>query len=226
MKKKPKDYNFNTYNNKRFYSSYTLNTENHNGIMSKNENSLVNSKENIYLCDQFLKESSDYFYELNKIIVDGLDKKISLQSLQTNIENDAVKREMENGYDKLFHDKDIGEFSTIMTTLNKSLIKLEVCLINFTSNYSINNYKKLIQGMRLGDKTVNFYLLIFVIEAEIDRIQQVRLRNIAKKTYYSEKFKAKLVKRVEKIKSIIGIILFIIAKFVLKYNYEDDIEFR
>ena len=49
-------------------------------------------------------------------------KKISLQSLQTNIENYAVKREMEISYEKLFHDKDVGEFSPIITTLKKSLI--------------------------------------------------------------------------------------------------------
>jgi len=66
-----------------------------------------------------LKESSYYFTELNKIIVDGLNKKISLQSLQTNIENYAVKREMKSGYDKLFHDKDVGDFSPIITTLKK-----------------------------------------------------------------------------------------------------------
>lgn len=47
--------------NKRFYSSYILNKENHNNINYKNENSLVNSKEIISLCDQFLKESSYYF---------------------------------------------------------------------------------------------------------------------------------------------------------------------
>lgn len=210
--------------NKRFYSSYNLNKENHNNINYKNENSLVNSKEIISLCDQFLKESSYYFSELNEIIVDGLDKKISLQSLQTNIENYAVKREMEISYEKLFHDKDVGEFSPIITTLKKSLIELEVCLINFTSNYYINNYKNLIQGMRLGNKNVNFYLLLFVVEAEIDRIQKVRLSGIKAKTDYSEQYKDILIKRVEKIKTIIGIIIFIIAKFVLKYNSEDDID--
>jgi hypothetical protein len=103
----------------RFYSSYNLNKENHNSIISKNENSLVNSKEIICLCDKFLKESSYYFTELNNIIVDGLDKKISLQSLQTNIENYAVKREMESSYDELFQDNSVSEFSPIMTTLKK-----------------------------------------------------------------------------------------------------------
>lgn len=44
-----------------------------------------------------LKESSYYFSELNKIIVDGFNKKISLQNLQNNIENYAVKREMLSG---------------------------------------------------------------------------------------------------------------------------------
>ena len=217
-------YNQNFDINKRSYSTYNLNKKNHNSINYKNENSLVNSQEIKDLCDQFLKETSYYFSELNTIIVDGLDKKISLQSLQTNIENYAVKREMKSSYDKLFHDKDVGEFSPIINTLKKSLIELEICLINFTSNYYINNYKFLIEGMRLGDKKVNFYLLIFVIEAEIDRIKNLRLRRIDEKTYYSKQFKEILVKRVEKIKSIIGIIIVIVAKFVLKYNSEEDIE--
>jgi hypothetical protein len=133
---------------------------------------------------------------------------------------------MESGYDKLFHVKDVGDFSPIITTLKKSLIELEVCLINFTSNYSINNYKNLVQKMRLGDKTVNFYLLIFVLEAEIERIKQKRLSGIAAKTNYSKQFKEILEKRVEKIKSIIGIIIFMIAKFVLKYNSDVDNESR
>jgi len=29
----------------------------------------------------------------------------------------AVKREMESGYDKLFYDKEVGDFSPIITTL-------------------------------------------------------------------------------------------------------------
>lgn len=171
----------------------------------------------------FLKESSYYFTELNKIIVYGLKKKkISLHSLQMNIENYAVKREMENGYDKLFKDQDVGDFSPIILTLKKSLIKLEDCLINFISDYSINNYKILIQGMRLGDKTVNFYLLIFVLEAEIDRIKKIHLRNIEEKIRKNQQLKEKLknicINKAEKIQSIIGIIIFIIAKFVLNYN--------
>jgi hypothetical protein len=80
--------------------------------------------------------------------------------------------------------------------------------------------------MRLGDKTVNFYLLIFVLEAEIERIKQKRLSGIAAKTNYSKQFKEILEKRVEKIKSIIGIIIFMIAKFVLKYNSDVDNESR
>ena len=45
--------------------------------------------------------------------------KISLQNLQTNIENYAVKQEMESSYDKLFHDKDVSDFSPIITTFKK-----------------------------------------------------------------------------------------------------------
>jgi hypothetical protein len=210
--------------NKRYYSCYNSNKGNPNNINSKNDNSLVKNKEIIYLCDQFLKESSYYFSELNQIIVDGFNQKISLQTLQTKIENYAVKREMESGYDKLFHSKDVSDFSPTITTLNKKLIELETCLINFTSNYYINNYKNLIRGIKFKDKKVNFYLLIFVVEAEIDRIKKVKLSGIEANKDHSKQFKDILITRVENIKSIIGIIVFIIAKFVLKYKTEDDIE--
>ena len=210
--------------NKRFYSSNNL-RKNDNSIFDKNENSLVNNKEIIYLYDKFLDNSSYYFTDIKKIIDEGTEKKMSLEILQNKIEEYAFNRELESGYDKLFREKGVGEFSPIITSLNKSLIVLENCLINFTSNYYINNHKNLIQELRLGVKKVNFYLLIFVIEAEIGRKKQQKLGDI-KNSDYSKQSKDIFVKRVEKIKSIVGIILIILPKVILNYksNSDDDPE--
>ena len=215
---------------KRFYSSNNLN-KNKNDISKvlTIESFFINKQNIVFFYNHFLKESSYYFTEVQKILDDGMEKKINLVCLQNKIENYAVNYEIASANKKLFQEKDVGEYSPVVSTLNNFLEGVVNCLKNFISDYYINNYKNLIQGIEVGDKKVKFYLLIFVLEADYDKKKEEEDKKIKiyknksiKNTDSSKDFKENSVKRNKNIRTIVDIIVLILANVFFKSNSKSD----
>ena len=110
------------------------------------------------------------YYDFTKIIDKEKISDSNNTLLQDKIENFTLNFEKNLIDDLIKDEKDEGKFSTIIMNLNNYTIKpLETILFNFTHSYSINGYKKLILDIKNGDKKVNFYLLFFVLEANVNK---------------------------------------------------------
>jgi hypothetical protein len=145
-----------------------------------NKYSLENNENNDFtsLSTKFLNDNSFFYKEINELMDKELKSGTDLKILQSKIEQYILDREEEFVYAKVLEQKKHGAFNEVLNDLENYLKKFENILINFTHSYYINNYKKLLSGMRGRDKSVNFFLLFFVIEAEVHRKKQQRITKI------------------------------------------------
>jgi hypothetical protein len=149
-------------------------------VQLENKDSLENDENNhiTILSTKFLNETSFFYNEIKELMDKELKSGTELKILQNKIEQYSLDREEIFVYENLREQRKQGKFSEVLNNLDYYLNKIENILFNFTHSYYINNYKKLITDMRNKDKSVNFFLLFLVIEAEVHRKKMQRITNI------------------------------------------------
>jgi hypothetical protein len=162
---------------------YTKNLYSTTNLMVEKDIKLVNTtnnnklfEDNNDLSEQFLNDTSYFFKEAKSILDSNTTNK---KSLQVKLEEYVLNSETELIKEIILNDKDLGKYGEVVNNLNKYCIKpLMKILGDFTHRFEINGYKNLFELIKKEDRSVNFYLLFFVIEYDVERKRMVREKNI------------------------------------------------
>nr|QWO71425.1 RNA polymerase [Termitomyces sp. T73sscA] len=122
------------------------------------------------LCDEFLKATSNFGLEMKKIVnqIKTVKTEEEKYKIQKQMENYCVQFEEEYVDNIIWNSESENKYDPLVVNLmldwNDKLVK---ALDNFTHEYEINNYEKLVKEIKLNNGKGELFLLIFALKFRI-----------------------------------------------------------